>query len=268
MDEKIEPKATKRTGWIPRTIWTIVALFFVLLFFDWVILEALSRLFFGWLALLRENIAEITIVPHRMVSALIMASLALAGLHFLALRWRCWARPAGKPWRWAWSLSISAILLSAALAAMAVAGAAHQIAWLKGEPFSESRISHFRKFNDAKQIALIALDHAEKDEGRFPDDLIKLIEAEFGRQDEPWLINFLLYQENAHTTPEPWLYYGSGRSRPDDGSPFLLLAAPRTSKGFRIAAMSNGQVKNLTEVEFESLLTTLPALSSTSALSR
>ena len=74
MDEKIEPKTKKRMGWIPRTIWTIVALFFVLLFFDWVILEALSRLFVGWLALLRENIKEITIVPPRMVSARIKAS--------------------------------------------------------------------------------------------------------------------------------------------------------------------------------------------------
>jgi hypothetical protein len=267
MDEKIEPKPKKRTGWIPRTIWTIVALFFVLLFFDWVILEALSRLFVGWLALLRVNVTEIAIVPHRVASALIMASLAVAGLHFLALRWRGWARPGGTPWRWIWSLSISAILLSAALAAMAVAGAAHQIAWLKGEPFSESRTSHVRKFNDAKQLTLIALDHAEKDGGRFPDDLIKLIEAEFGRQDEPWLVNFLLYQENTHTTPEPWLYYGSGRSRQDEKS-FLLLAAPRSSKGFRIAAMSNGQVKNITEEEFTTLLATLPPLSSASTLSR
>lgn len=257
MDEEIQPKARIRRGFLPRALFWVCGIFFVLLFFDGVVFAGFARLIFGWLILLRENFVEIHIVPHRIASALILAVLAVAGLHFIARRWRRWARPEEIPWRWAWSISISAILLSTALAAMAVAGAAHQVAWLKSEPISGSRISQARNFNYAKQIALIAFDHSERHEGRFPDDITTPIKEEIGTEDGQGLIYFLFYQENSHTTPEPWLYFGAGRSH-QEGESFLLLAAPRASKGKRIVVDTSGRARVVPEEEFITMLEKQP----------
>ncbi len=86
---------------------------------------------------------------------------------------------------------------------MAVAGLAHQIAWMGGEPFTENRTNGARNWNYARQIAMMALSHANDNEGRFPDDLPVLIKAEFGNRDEPWVAHFLLYRENQHGLADP-----------------------------------------------------------------
>ncbi len=257
MDKGLQPKPNTRKGFIPRAVLWTSLVFFVLFFFDWVLFEALARLAFGWLVLLRENVAEIHIVPHRIASALIMATLAVAGLHFLAVRWRRWSNPGATPWRWDWSVSTSAILLSTALAAMAVAGAAHQAAWLKGEQISESRITHARKFNVAKQLALLAFEFSEKHHGKFPDDITTLIKEELGSRNDPWISHFLLYEESEHTTPEPWLYFGAGRFH-REGESFLLFAAPRPGKAGRVVVDTGGRAATIPEDEFQALLANLP----------
>src|SRR5690606_21623032 len=85
------------------------------------------------------------------------------------------------------------------------------------------------------------------------DGLATLVKEEFGPENDPWISRFLLYQENMHTTPEPWIYFGAGRSH-QKGESFLLLASPRPSKGKRIVANTGGRVETISEDEFQTRL--------------
>lgn len=253
---EVGPKKRGPSGCVVRLLlWGFVALFLLLAGALPLLIETAFHLAFGWVSFLRRNFGEIRFAPDRIATALILGSCAVAGLHLLARAWWHRMRPSSGPWRWGWSAAIALSLLAFSLAAISVAGTAHQVAWLKSEEkFEMSYPSLKRSLVYLRRTALDMNGFAEEHEGRFPDNIAELVAWVHDSEFEPWMAeHYFLYQQSSSSTPEPWLYFGTERSKGDE--PFLLLASPRPNKGKRLAAMSDGVAQAIAEDEFQSLLT-------------
>jgi len=217
----------------------------------------LVRLLIGWAAIARTNGLQLSPNPVGLLTALGGAIAALIGLHLLALAWRKRRWPDLPRWKPSWSCALFIGLLSCSLAAIAFAGVAHQIAWLKNEP----SVTSFRRL-DMNYLA--ALDIAEQLErhansrgngGRYPDSLNEVI-WEHGGMSALQPDRMLLYQENQTATPEPWLYYGKGlTTRSLEGS--LIFAAPRSVNGQRWVVLTPQEPKKITDAEYHALVSQL-----------
>ncbi len=237
-------------------VWTVVAgfiLFLVALSEPWLIAAA-GRVLLGWMLFLRTQLASLSPSPATMVSALVVTALAAAGLHLLAAAWRGRIWPDLPPWRVRWSVALTAAIMAAASAAMAVAGAAHQIAWLKNEPKLESWRVRSKLQSSAVDIAKQLERHADAS-GRNKPYPNRLDDVLWQRGNISALPpeRLLLFQESLTATPEPWLYYGHGlNARSKEGS--LLLAAPRALDGKRWIVLTPHEVKEVPEAEYQTLL--------------
>lgn len=200
--------------------------------FSW-FFESLYLLGVGWFRFLQRNLEALRFDPERVLTSLIVLGLAVTGLHLLARAWRRHVRPQAPVWRLRWSLGITGLALLFACAAMAVAGLAHQIAWMSGNPILRwGHHGQLRAASTARQLAMVINSYAHEHDDFYPPNLEAL--TRWSHQEEvARLEKLLFYQIDASHTPEPWLYFGADRLIYDRADA-LLLAAPRPVKGKRL----------------------------------
>jgi len=236
----------------------VVHLFLLFAFFisPTTMIEVPLRLAFGWLDFLRINLGEVTFSLARIFTGVVGIGLATGGLHWFARGWRRVISPDGRPWRWRWSAAITGTMLAMSASALSVAGLAHQIAWLKGEPMLEYGFMKFNPMRDARDAAYQLSDFAKAHEGKFPDDLPDLVAWIFGpKGHESDISRLLFFRESQSATPEPWLYFGSGLTT-DVPNDLILLASPRPSDRLRFVVTAGGELNYLLEEEFQKALLT------------
>jgi len=258
MEESPEGKSPrKRLGCSTLAGWTILGFILVIFALFGIIpnfvIETPFRLVIGWLAFLGRNVNDITFDISRIMAGALGLGLATGGLHFLARGWRRTSRPEN-PWKFKWSAAITLAMITMGVAALSVAGVAHQVAWLKGEPMVELRFMKSKPQQDARNIAFYLSEYAERHDGEFPLNLSDLAQSTLGQDaDENSLSDILFFTPDRNSTPEPWLYFGGGLNNevPED---FILVASPRSSDGLRFAATAEGEVLYLSEEEFNDAL--------------
>lgn len=216
---------------------------------DYVLLMALFRLLIGWIAIVRVNVLQLSPSPAHLVTAVGVAIVALIGLHQLAVAWRKRVWPDLQWWRLRWSVAVFAGLLACSFAAIAVAGVAHQIAWLKGEHRVTSFRNQDRNRLSAFDLAAQLRDHAD---GEYPDALSE-VRWQRGGMLALFPDRLLLYQASETATPEPWIYHGKGLNDTlPDGQ--LLLSAPRSVNGQRWVVVTPIEVMKVSEAEYHALV--------------
>ncbi len=235
-EDAAEPKA-KRPSWWRLLRWILAApillVFLLMLSAETWLFETLLKLGAGWWFFLQRNVVSMHFSPERILTSLAVLAFAVAGLHLLARAWRRHVRPQTPAWRLRWSLGISGLALLLACAAMAVAGLAHQIAWMSGQPLLQTNMSQMRAASQARQVGMIIRFYAEEHDDLCPPNLENLIHWSNQEEATDWS-KLRFYQADPRHTPEPWLYFGVGQ-RITENSNRLLLAAPRpTSRGKRL----------------------------------
>lgn len=258
MEESPEGKSPrKRLGCSALAGWAILGFILVIFALFGIIpnfvIETPFRLVIGWLTFLGRNINDITFNFSRIMAGALGLALATGGLHFLARGWQRTYRPEN-PWKWKWSAAITLAMITMGVAALSVAGVAHQVAWLKGETMVELHFMRSKPQRDVRNIAFYLSEYAERHDGEFPSDLSDLAESTPGQDaDENRLPDELFFIPDRNATPEPWLYFGRGLNNevPED---FILVASPRLSDGLRFAATAEGEVLYLSEEEFKDAL--------------
>jgi len=219
-----------------------------------------KHLLLGWVDSLRINWLGLTLSPPHLILALVMALAAVFGLHRLAVAWRKRLRPDAGRWRVRWSLGLVGMLLASATAAIAFAGVAHQVAWMKGEQWVESSKYRDRAFVVAldlsRQLRGYAANHVD---GRYPDELneVEWVNGSLAGYSPDRL---LLFRDTHLSTPEPWLYFGKGLTIQSPPG-LLLVAAPRSRLGKRWVVMTPGEVDQIEESDYQSLIQ--PSLTAT-----
>jgi len=244
--EACEPR--KRIRWHRWLLGLGVVL--VLLLDQWM---GVFHLLVGWIEIIRTNWLGLRLSPPHLALALVMALAAVFGLHLLANAWRKRLTPDSGRWRLRWSLGLVGMLLASATAAIAFAGVAHQVAWMKGEQWKI--MSHFRDRSrpSAFDIAIQLEDHANHNkDGRYPDGLNE-VNWTMGRLSGLFPSWYLLFRETLSATPEPWVYYGKGLTTKSPPG-LMLLAAPRPQYGGRWVVLTPSQLEQVSEAEFESLV--------------
>lgn len=237
-------------------LYLLYALFCALFLNLGFLIEVPLRLAFGWFDFLRINLGEVTFSLARIFTGVVGIGLATGGLHWFARGWRRVISPDGRPWRWRWSAAITGTMLAMSASALSVAGLAHQIAWLKGEPMLEYGFMKFNPMRDARDAAYQLSDFAKAHEGKFPDDLPDLVAWIFGpKGHESDISRLLFFRESQSATPEPWLYFGSGLTT-DVPNDLILLASPRPSDRLRFVVTAGGELNYLLEEEFQKALLT------------
>jgi len=244
--EACEPP--KRFRWHRWLLGLVVVL--VILLDQWMVV---FHLLVGWIVTIRNNWQGLTLSPPHLALALGLALAAVVGLHRLAVAWRKRLAPDAGRWRLRWSLAIVGMLLASATAAIAFAGVAHQVAWMKGEPWKI--MSHFRDRSrpSAVDIAIQLEDYADHHkDGRYPDGLneVNWTKGRISAVSPDW---YLLFRETLSATPEPWVYYGKGLTKKSPPG-LLLLAAPRPQYGGRWVVLTPLELAQVSEAEFESLV--------------
>lgn len=258
MEESPEGKSTrKRHGCSTLAGWAILAFILVIFALFGIIpnfvIETPFRLVIGWLTFLGRNINDITFNFSRIMAGALGLALATGGLHFLARGWQRTYRTEN-PWKWKWSAAITLAMITMGVAALSVAGVAHQVAWLKGETMVELRFMKSKPQQDVRNIAFYLSEYAERHDGEFPLNLSDLAQSTLGQDaDENSLSDILFFTPDRNSTPEPWLYFGGGLNN-DVPNDFILVASPRSSDGLRFAATAEGEVLYLSEEEFQDAL--------------
>lgn len=224
------------------------------------VIEAPFHLLFGWVAFLAGNFNDITFDVGRILAGVVGVSLAMAGLHLLAGGWRRASWPGSPEWKWRWSAAITGTLVAMAAAALSVAGVAHQIAWLKGEPIVEYGYGRFylntKQLNNARQAAFLLVDYTEAHDGKYPENLSAMVAwSVSGGSWNGDATGLLLYSIGQRSTPEPWLYFGRGLTTPVPDKT-ILLAAPRPHEGLRLVVTADTAAKAIAEEDFQNAIST------------
>jgi hypothetical protein len=258
MEESPEVKSPrKRLGCSTLAGWAILGFILVIFALFGIIpnfvIETPFRLVIGWLAFLGRNVNDITFDISRIMAGALGLGLATGGLHFLARGWQRTYRPEN-PWKWKWSIAITLAMITMGVAALSVAGVAHQVAWLKGETMVELRFMKSKPQQDVRNITFYLSEYAERHNGGLPLNLSDLAKSALGQDaDENSLSDILFFTPDRNSTPEPWLYFGGGMNN-DVPNDFILVASPRSSDGLRFAATAEGEVLYLSEEEFKDAL--------------
>jgi hypothetical protein len=193
--------------------------------------------------------------PGHLVTAVGVAIVALIGLHQLAVAWRKRIWTDLPRWRLRWSGALFAGVLACSLAAIAVAGVAHQIAWLKGE----HRVTSFRNQDRNRLSALdLAVQLHRHANGKYPDALSE-VRWQRGGMSALFPDRLLLYQASETATPEPWVYHGKGL-KVDSPEGLMLLSAPRSINGQRWVVLTSMEAMKVSDEEYHAHLERLKNL--------
>ncbi len=251
------PKTKPKRPWwrrLLRGLLIILLLLFLLLLLgnEFWLIETLFKLGTGWWLFLQRNLAALHINPERILTSLVVLGFAVAGLHLLARAWRRHLHPQAQAWRSRWSLCISGLALLLACSAMAVAGLAHQVAWMSEQPLLQWNHGQFRNSSHARQLAMVIKAYADEHDNLCPPDLETLTRWSH-REEIARLEKLLFYQIDPSHTPEPWLYFGAGH-RTSDKASTLLLASPRPIKGKRLMVTMDNMTSFEPESDFQKKL--------------
>ncbi len=257
-------ETSKRQGCLRALLWITLAglllqVVFQIMVRDFVFLKALVRLLIGWASFVKLNFLLLSPRPTYLILAFVMSIAAVIGLHLLALGWRARIWPTLPRWRQHWSVAVFAGLLACSLAAIAFAGVAHQIAWLKGESFFNSSRFRDKGYSAALDIVSQIQLHAsrERNDGYYPDGMNE-VSWERGGISALFPDRLLLYQASETAIPEPWIYHGKGL-KTDSPEGLLLLSAPRSVEGKRWVVLTRADAKMVSDVEYQAHLKRLKA---------
>ncbi len=153
-------------------------------------------------------------------------------------------------WRIAQSAAILALLLALFAASMAGTGILRQFGLMAGNPLFKNPYSFGNQVRDenlARQLALAARLYASDHDGRYPENLEDVVEAQYI---DRWS-NLAI----ARIGSEPFLYYGAGlrESSPDHS---VVIASARSSYrgSTRIVISKNGESGFAPEELFQAMI--------------
>ena len=180
-------------------------------------LDVLYRLACGWISFLLVNINSLTLNWEMLGCGIGALAFGTLGLHRLIL----WLRR-GNPWKWAWTLSITALTLMLFAASIAMTGIIHQLGWMTREPLTQrnNRAHITLNISNAKQIFYLLIEYDDEN-GMMPQSL-----EEFKHKGYTGNLHTLQFHPEGGQPPEPWIFLGGGES--------LLFADEATQQGERI----------------------------------
>lgn len=234
-------------------LWTLFLGFIAITVFGALPFQLAGLLLFGWARFLFRVLPQITLNWEIAFDAVVALSLALFGLHRI-LCW--WSKHGGagsaSPWRFVWTLKISAMVLLLFATSIAAVGIVHQIAWLCRERnviVMLGRGEETRDMSNLKQVVTAARLYADDHGERFPASLGELV------PDYLTDYNLLFTRARGDDPPQPIVYcagYNAG-----DRAQTILAASPRpfeTSRGrHRIVAYLDTVVRIIPESEYQEL---------------
>jgi hypothetical protein len=247
-----------KVRWVKVTLWTLLIAFVALAVLGIplgrLFVEFIGLLLLGWLLFLSRVLPQITLNWEIAFNAGVALGLALFGLHRILCWWRKRSDElAASPWRFAWTVKISAMVLLLFATSIAAVGIVHQIAWLCREPRVIVMIGwgeQSREMSDLKQVATACRLYADDHEGRFPAKVSDLIPDYL--QDHR-----LFFTKGRGDDPPQLIIYHAGY-RADDPAETLLVASPRpfeSSRGrHRVVVFVDTSGRIVPEAEFQELM--------------
>lgn len=210
--------------------------------------QAPYRLAAGWFGFVAQKREMMSIDPWRCITGIVLAGVAVAGMHGLLRPWRSRGGSESGPWRWRWSLAIASVMLALGVAAVAATGAFSQVAWLTKEPkiVDLSRSDQMRNASSARQVLMIANHYAEEHQSKYPESLTALAKWAVEEEVITTLGKLFFFEATPGATPEPWLYFGRGLD-PRVPENTVLLVSPRAVRGKRIVGERSGMVEFVEE---------------------
>lgn len=222
-----------------------------------VLWEIPVRLLTGWFFFIADNLTSLEV--NREMAACGTGALVLAtyGLHRSIL----WLR-ADKRWRWPWTISVTALMLSLFAASVAMTGIVHQLAWMAREPLTQSNKNYpiTVNTNSAKQLFYLLVEY-DGDDGGYPPSLDHLVAKGYVKAET---MREFLFRPAHGGVREPWIYLGAGTGTDGELDSLPLLVSPHPLRDRWIVLQRDGAVKQLpTEMfqeEYPGLLDRLPHL--------
>lgn len=201
-------------------------------------LEVAYHVLAGWIQFLLENVGSLTFNWEMIACGIGALALGTYGLHCLCI----WLR--GKnPWKWQWTISISALTIVLFAASIAMTGIIHQLGWMTREPFiSNSRRVHLTvNVSNAKQMFYLMVEYDEE-YGALPESIYSLKKEGLIKN----LYELQFYPENSKT-PEPWIIVPDSKSlfseeETSTSLPRIIMIAPQPIQRKWVALRSDGAV--------------------------
>lgn len=228
----------------------IVLLLFLFLDFLVLPLQLAFLLLFGWIAYLGRVVPHMTVNPEIAIEAVMALALALYGLHRILCWWTKQRGGEPTPWRFGWTLKITAMVLLLFATSISAVGIVHQIAWM----FREGKVIEMM-WGEKQAMEMSHLFQVGEGMRRYADDH----GGQFPKQLEELIPDYLPNHKRLFTRaadddpPQPILYF-SGR-RMQDGPRMMILASPRLFEtargGKRCVVYANASGGVISEEEYQ-----------------
>ncbi len=192
----------------------------------------------GWVTFLLKNAKALEVNGELIACGLGALVLATVGLHRLLV----WVRR-GKPWKWAWTFSVTSLMMMLFASSVSTTGMIHQMAWMAREPLTEDYRNYplTENTSNAKQIFYLLVEFDEEF-GELPESFDALENEDFIKD-----LSIFQFKPGHGSPPEPWIYLGGKKSFSDD-IPALdrpVLISPRPIDGKWIVLLLDGAVKQM-----------------------